>query len=148
MVSFDVESLFTNIPLDESIQLAIDYIISNTNTKLTTKELGDLFYIATSQSHFSFKGCYYDQTDGVAMGSPLVPVLANLFLGHHEKKWLNEFSSAEVLFYRRCVDDTFCVFDSPTPMRSCSFNISIPVIRTYSSLWRKNANTLYLFLMS
>ena len=86
MVSFDVQSLFTNIPLDESIQLAIEYIISNTSTKLTTKELEDLFYTATSQSHFSFKGCYYDQIDGVAMGSPLAPVLAILFMGHHEKK--------------------------------------------------------------
>lgn len=85
MVSFDVESLFTNIPLVESIQLAINYIISNTNTKLTTKELEDLFYIATSQSHFSFKGCYYDQTDVVAMGSPLAPILANLFMGHRKE---------------------------------------------------------------
>ena len=67
-----------------------------------------------SQSHFSFKGCYYDQTDGVAMGSPLAPVLANLCMRNHKKKWLNEFSSAEVLFYRQYVDDKFCVFDLPT----------------------------------
>ena len=33
------------------------------------------------------------QTDGVAMGSPLAPVLANLFLGHHEKRWLENYNS-------------------------------------------------------
>ena len=100
MVSFDVESLFTNIPLDESIELAVKYILSNNSTiKLTNVHLKKLFYIATSQTHFLFNGTYFDQIDGVSMGSPLAPVLANLFMGHHEKIWLDNFKS-EILFYR------------------------------------------------
>jgi len=47
-----------------------------------------LFTVATAQTHFSFNGSFYDQIDGVAMGSPLAPGLANLFMGHHEKMWL------------------------------------------------------------
>ena len=50
--------------------------------------------------------------DGVAMGSPLAPVLANLFMGHHEKIWLEQYQGPELLFYRRYVDDTFCLFHS------------------------------------
>ena len=46
------------------------------------------------------------------MGSPLAPVLANLFMGHHEKLWLENFQGSEILFYRRYVDDTFCLFQS------------------------------------
>ena len=49
------------------------------------------------------------------MGLPwvaLAPVLANLFMGHHEKNWLDNFSSSQVLFYRRYVDDTFCLFNN------------------------------------
>ena len=46
------------------------------------------------------------------MGSPLAPVLANLFMDHHEKIWLQQYQGAEVLFYRRYVDDTFCLFHS------------------------------------
>ena len=38
-----------------------------------------------------FEGNFYDQIDGVAMGSPLGPVLANLFMGYHEQKWLESF---------------------------------------------------------
>ena len=59
-----------------------------------------------------FNGNFYDQTDGVAMGSPLAPVLANLFMGHHEKDWLQKYKGPEVLFYRRYVDNTFCSFNN------------------------------------
>ena len=88
MVSFDVESLFTNIPLIESINLAVDYIMKgNPDIKLGRENLTKLFFFATARTHFSFLGNFYDQIDGVAMGSPLAPVLANLFMGHHEKRW-------------------------------------------------------------
>jgi hypothetical protein len=113
MASFDVESLFTNIPLDEGIELAISYILrNNPDIKLTPADLKDLFTTATARTHFLFKGAFYDQIDGVAMGSPLAPVLANLFMGHHENAWLQNFNSAKILFYRRYVDDTFCLFHS------------------------------------
>ena len=113
MVSFDVESLFTNIPLEECIGLAVNYISNgNPDLKLTESELRSLFTVATAQTRFFFNGSFYDQIDGVAMGSPPAPVLANLFMGHHEKLWLGNFQGSEILFYRRYVDDTFGLFHS------------------------------------
>ena len=92
MVSFDVESLFTNIPLDDCTNLAVKYITEgNPGLKLSKNELKRLFEFATKETHFLFKGNFYDQVDGVAMGSPLAPVLANLFKGHHENIWLTMF---------------------------------------------------------
>ena len=46
------------------------------------------------------------------MGSPLSPVLSNLFMGHQEKLWLENFQDSKILFYRHNVDDTFCLFHS------------------------------------
>ena len=113
MVSFDVASLFTNIPLKESIDLAVSYITEgNAKLKFSKAELLKMFSIATSQTHFLFNGKVFDQIDGVAMGSPLAPVLANLFLGHHENIWLKNYQGPSNLFYRRYVDDVFCVFDN------------------------------------
>ena len=113
MVSFDIVSLFTNIPLEECIDLAVKYISDgDPDIKLSNTELKSLFSVATAQTHFLFKGSFYDQIDGVAMGSPLAPVLSNLFMGHHEKLWLENFQDSEILFYRRYVDDTFCLFHS------------------------------------
>ena len=113
MVSFDVTSLFTNIPLNESIDLAVSYILqNNSNLKLSKEDLTKLFSFATAQTHFLFNGSTYDQVGGVSMGSPLAPVLPNLFMGHHENIWLETFDNSKVLFYRRYVDDTFCLFNS------------------------------------
>ena len=74
MVSYDVASLFTNIPLSETIDLAVNAIFeSNTglDLKLSKTELKELFHFCyLSHTHFLFNGCFYDQVDGVAMGSP------------------------------------------------------------------------------
>ena len=48
-------------------------------------------HVATCETHFLFNGKFYDQIDGVAMGSPLAPVLANLFMGHNENSGLKTF---------------------------------------------------------
>ena len=53
----------------------------------------------------------------------MAPVLANLFMGHHERVWLQNFGLTEVLFYRRYVDDTFCLFHSEAML--CSFFIKL-----------------------
>ena len=113
LVSFDVTSLFTNIPLTETIELAINLIRANEpSVKLSRAQLRKMFLFATKQAHFLFNGDYYDQIDGVAMGSPLGPVLANLFMGVYEKKWLRRYKGPPVLFYKRYVDDIFCMFES------------------------------------
>ena len=53
MVSYDVENLFTNIPLEESSELSVNYILNgNPKVKLTQDVLTKLFFIATSQTHF------------------------------------------------------------------------------------------------
>ena len=82
LVSYDVTSLFTNIPLQETIDIAINLIFNpNPNLKITKKELKKLFLFATSQTHFIFNGKFDNQTDRVAMSSTLAPVLANVFIG-------------------------------------------------------------------
>ena len=113
LISFDVESLFTNIPLQETINIAVELIFKNNpNFSIKKTDLKKMFSLATAESHFLFNGNIYDQINGVAMGSPLAPVLANLFLGFHEESWLSNYNNSDVLLYRRYVDDTFCVFNN------------------------------------
>ena len=105
LVSYDVTSLFTNIPLQETIDIAINLIFNhNPNLNITKKELKKLFLFATSQTHFLFNGKFYNQIDGVAMGSPLAPVLANIFMGFYGTRWLNDYSLNKCKLYLRYVE--------------------------------------------
>ena len=86
MIFYDVCNLFTNIPLKETIKLAVNLIFEKRpEIRMTRKQLTKLFEFVASGTHFLFNGDYYNQIDGVAMGYPLGPVLANLFMGYHEK---------------------------------------------------------------
>ena len=87
MISYDVSNLFTNVPLNETIDIAVKILLDNEpNIGITNSELKTLFRFATSKTHFLFNDEVFDQVDGVAMGSPLGPVLANIFMGYHEKR--------------------------------------------------------------
>ena len=45
------------------------------------------------------------------MGSPLVPVFANIFMAFYESKWLNEYNLYKLKFHLRYVDDILVAFD-------------------------------------
>ena len=70
-VSYDVTSVFPNISFQETINIAINLIFNhNPNLNITRKELKILFLFATSQTRFIFNIKFYNQINGVAMGSP------------------------------------------------------------------------------
>ena len=109
LVSYDVTSLIANIPLQETIDIAIKLIFNrNPNLNITKTEL---FVFTTSQTHFLSNGKFYNQVDVVAMGSQLAPVLANIFMGFYKSKWLNEYNFKKPKFYLRYVDDIPAAFE-------------------------------------
>ena len=113
LVSYDVSSLFTNVPLDETIQLLADRAFTNNwftttyDLNLTKMDLVDLLSVATKGQLFQFNGALYEQTDGVAMGSPLGPLLANVFMSHIEENLEREGKLPS--FYQRYVDDMLTI---------------------------------------
>ena len=110
LVSFDVTSLFTNIPLSTTIKLAVDLIkTSQPDLNISEKDLTSLFNFATCETHFLFKGKFHDQIDGMAMGSPLVPGLRFIFLWVQE--FLSNYDGVSPSYYTQYVD-IFLVFNS------------------------------------
>ena len=115
MGSLDVDSLFTNRPLEEIIEICTNepFKESETVEGLSKTEFKELLSLATKDSHFIFDGTIYKQIDGMAMGAHLGPTLGNEFLAYQEKNWL-EYCPVEYrpLYYRRYVDDIFVLFNS------------------------------------
>ena len=116
MASFDVASLFTYIPVDETIDIISNHLFANSMyfEGFDRSQFTKLLSLSVKNCHFIFNGRIYQQIDGVAMGSPLDPLFANIFMSFHEKSWLyNCSSSFKPLMYRRYVDDCFLLFKSP-----------------------------------
>ena len=123
MVSFDVTSLFTKVPLTYTINLILNQMYgpehncpqfiklkSDWCSKcLNRHDMEKLLNMATSGTHFYFNNKYYEQHNGVAMGSPLAPVIADIFMIHLEKKLMKKLKKAGVIWYKRYVDDTFLI---------------------------------------
>ena len=120
MASFDVDSLFTNIPLDETIEICVKKLFGRKHKfkGFSRSEFRSLLEFAVKDNLILFNGKYYIQVDGVAMGSPLGPTLANIFLCHWEEIWLEKCPlQFRPLFYRRYVDDTFLLFRSESHVK-------------------------------
>ena len=87
MESLDITSLFTNIPLDGTINNCSNELFDKKQyvSNLDQASFEKLLVLATKESFFIFDKTFYKKLDGVAMGSPLGPTLANRFLCYHEK---------------------------------------------------------------
>ena len=112
--SFDIKSLFTNIPVSETMDIIINQIFVNDSTiyeGFDRKHFRRLLEICMRDNLFLFDDQLYTQKDSAPMGGCAPPTIADLFLSFHESRWLNECPRQfKPVLYRRYVDDTFLVF--------------------------------------
>ena len=107
LVSFDVKSLFTSIPL----QLALDCTetaINNSTLQLPlpTNDLMDLLNLCLTSTYFQYNGKHYKQLHGTAMGSPVSVVVAEIVMQNIEEQALATYKRT-IPLWLRYVDDTF-----------------------------------------
>jgi len=100
MVSFDVVSVFTSGPVEESLTLLSQHF---------NKDILALYKHVLTSTYFCVDGQFYEQTDGVTMGSPLSPVIANFYMEDFEMKAIKQAKYKPARWYRY-VDDTFVIW--------------------------------------
>ena len=114
MVSYDINSLYTNVPVSETVNILCNNIFSSQQFfhGFDVESFKQLLQLTVSNTYFIFNKCLFKQLDGLAMGNPLAPALANVFLCNMEKLIFNTCPEHfKPKFYRRYLDDTFAIFD-------------------------------------
>ena len=121
IASLDVVSLFTNVPLNDTIDIILNYVYRNSNPELPPPMLSEeamkkILKICTTRSPFTAPdGQLFVQVDGISMGCVLGPTFANFYMGHLESKALTEIQFE--LSYCRYVDDIFITVASENNLK-------------------------------
>jgi hypothetical protein len=100
LMSFYVVSLVTKVLLEDTLQLLSQHL---------HKQTVSLIRHVLTTTYSLHEDSFYDQKDGVVMGSPLAPVVANLYMEHFERQALSLVIKKPTHWYRS-VDDTFVVW--------------------------------------
>ena len=112
ITSYDVKALFTSVPVQPSIQIVQQRLQQDNTlpqrTSMSIAQITSLLEFCLTHTYFLFQGKYYEQVQGAAMGSPISPLIANIFMEEFEVKTLNSFPHPPYLWLR-FVDDTFVI---------------------------------------
>ena len=129
--SFDIKSLSNNIPLTETLTLCVQNLYRNQRhvKNLIKSSFYKLLKITMFKSFYIFHGKFYEQCDGVAIGSPLGPTLANFFMCHFETfGWKTARVISNQLFIDGLLMIHFYYFDQRITLRNLEI-ISINSIK-------------------
>ena len=104
LVSFDVTALFTSVPVDKSLEIIFDLLTKDSTlsqrTTLNPAQVRDLLAICLKSTYFQYNQTIYSQTEGAAMGSPVSPIVANLFMEWFEVQAIDKFQY-EITIWKR-----------------------------------------------
>lgn len=113
MASYDVKSMYTQIPIADTINLVKENLINNQISIIETDEVCSLLKVVLGQNYFSFNNKMYLQTEGLGMGAPLSGILADIYMNSLENKIINEVLNQDASFkWLRYVDDVWVKFNS------------------------------------
>ncbi|XP_054722649.1 LOW QUALITY PROTEIN: uncharacterized protein LOC129232538 [Uloborus diversus] len=108
MASFDVKSLFTNVPVIGALDCLKLRLQEHHFSSFEIEELVSLTRVCLEQNTFVFNGTYFRMSEGLAMGNPLSPILSYIYMHYFETKL---FETITFPFYVRYVDDCFVLLD-------------------------------------
>ncbi|UYV77908.1 hypothetical protein LAZ67_15002791 [Cordylochernes scorpioides] len=108
MVSFDVTALYLSLPHALILNKLQSFLKSAGIQDQTITLITQLTSLCLSISTFTFNHQHYKQIRGTPMGSPLSSIVAEVVMGSLDQ-WINQTHSSDIHYWRRYVDDIFCI---------------------------------------
>ena len=84
LMSYDVKALFTSVPIQPAININRKLLDEDRElqqrTSMTVSYITCILEFCLKSTYFTFQGKHYEQLEGATMGSPISPIVANLYM--------------------------------------------------------------------
>ena len=109
--TLDVSSLYTNIPLEESLEIKEKEFFPQTNCVIPAPYLVKILELILKCNNFTFNRKHFLQVNGTSMGTRVAPTYANLFMAHFEESYVYTYKdNSKPRIWFRFIDDIWGIF--------------------------------------
>ena len=112
ITSYDVTALFTSVPVPSALEIIKSKLEQDSDlqgrTKMTVDNIIELLEFCLKNTYFLFQDVFYEQTKGAAMGSPVGPIVANIYMEAFENRAISTALHPHRM-WKRYIDDTFVI---------------------------------------
>ena len=119
IISLDIKNLYTNIPINETLDIIRDQLKLLNQDDDKTNQIISLLELTLKQNYFKYNNVYYYQKDGLPMGSPISSIISEIFLQSLENIHISTLKMKYgIIYYGRYVDDILVIYDDDSDQSS------------------------------
>jgi hypothetical protein len=113
LITLDIKDMYVNLPITGIIQTASFWLNKHNNTnRQLSQQILNMLNTTVKQNYFQYQNQIFQLEKGIAMGSPISGIIAEIFLQHLENMYIkHSLDSKEITFYKRYVDDILILYD-------------------------------------
>ena len=112
IITLDIKDLYVNLPTKNILRITEFWLNKNNQDSTTTHQTLYLLDTILRQNYFQHNDQFYQPNKGIAMGSPVSGILAEIYLQYLEETYIKHcLENKEMTYYKRYVDDILIIFD-------------------------------------
>ena len=115
IIALDIKDLYINLPIKNILCITEFQLNKGNQDRVTTKQTMHLLETILKQNYFQYNNQFYQSNNGIAMGSPISGMLAEIYLQYLEETYVKHcLENKEITYYKRYVEDILIIFEQST----------------------------------